>query len=95
MYEPVYEYSHEKNLKLLRERGIGFEDVIVVLAGKGALTVIDHPNRRKYPQQKIYVLDIKGYIYLVPFDKDGDKIILKTVYPSRKMTRLYATKIKR
>jgi uncharacterized DUF497 family protein len=44
MEKPLYEYSVEKNLKLLEERGIGFEDIIAILSAKGALAVIDHPN---------------------------------------------------
>ena len=84
----MYEFSQEKNLQLISSRGIGFEDVIAILDAKGALTVIDHPNNKKYPQQKIYIIEIDSYIYLVPFERDGDKIILKTIFPSRKMTRL-------
>ena len=86
---PIYEYNAEKNLKLLTERGIGFEDVIAVLNTYGALAIIDHPNIEKYPHQKMYLLKIMEYVYIVPFEKQGDKAILKTIYPSRKATRLY------
>lgn len=89
MDELTYEYDPQKNLKLLQERGIGFEDVIAVLEDKGAITVLDHPNKAKYPHQKIYVIEMSGYCYLIPFEKRGNKTILKTVYPSRKITRLY------
>jgi hypothetical protein len=93
MEKPIYEYSAEKNLKLLREREIGFEDIIALLDSKGPLGVINHPNKTKYPHQKIYIVDINGYVYLVPFEKHGSKAILKTIYPSRKMTRLYHNKL--
>jgi uncharacterized DUF497 family protein len=89
MNKPIYEYSSEKNLKLLRERGVCFEDVISVLDEKGPLTVIDHPNQSRYPGQKIYLVELDQYIYLVPFERKANKAILKTIYPSRKMTRLY------
>jgi uncharacterized DUF497 family protein len=93
MEKPLYEYSVEKNLKLLEERGIGFEDIIAILSAKGALAVIDHPNARKYPRQKFYVVNVGGYAYVVPFERHGNKAILKTIFPSRKMTRLYRNKL--
>ncbi len=89
MDNPIYEYSAKKNLKLLRERGVCFEDVISVLDEEGPLSVIDHPNPKKYPGQKIYLVELDNYIYLVTFERKGNKAILKTIYPSRKMTRLY------
>lgn len=49
----IYEYKPEKNLRLLKERNIGFEDIIALLDTKGALTILDHPNPDKYPHQKI------------------------------------------
>lgn len=93
MEKHTYVYNPLKNLKLLEERGIGFEDVIAVLDTKGPLTILDHPNKVKYPKQKIYGLDIEGYGYLVPFEKQGKKILLKTIYPSRKITRIYKEKL--
>lgn len=95
MESPIYNYDAVKNLKLLQERSINFEDIIAVLYTKGYLAVIDHPNRAKYPKQKIYIVDVDGYAYLVPFEKHGNKFILKTIYPSRKMTRLYREKLLR
>lgn len=89
MESPIYEYSAEKNLKLLEERGISFEDIIAILDAKGPLMVLDHPNKSKYPHQKIYVIDVNGYAYLVPFERRRNKAILKTIFPSRKVTRLY------
>lgn len=95
MEKPAFDYNDEKNLKLLQKRGIGFEDVIVILDTKGYLAVIDHPNPTKYPNQQIYIIDVNGYAYLVPFERHGDKTILKTIYPSRKITRLYREKLLR
>lgn len=93
MDKPDYEYNAEKNNKLMKERGIGFEDIITILELKGPLAIIDHPNKTKYPNQKIYVVDINSYAYLIPFEKQNNKAILKTIFPSRKMTRLYSIKL--
>lgn len=93
MERPIYEYSTEKNQKLLEERSIGFEDIIAILDAKGPLSIIDHPNKAKYPHQKIYIIEISGYAYLVPFERHSNKTILKTIFPSQKMTRLYQHKL--
>jgi len=83
-----YEFSADKNHLLIKERGISLEDVIVALNNDKLLDTINHHNLEKYPKQKIYVVDINGYAYLVPFvKKDKHTIFLKTIFPCRKMTR--------
>ena len=60
------------------------------------LDVLD--NAKKYKNQGIFVVEINKYIYLVPFVENGPKIFLKTIFPSRKMTKKYlggAIKMKR
>jgi hypothetical protein len=49
----------------------------------------DHYNKKKYPNQKILIVDVDGYAYLVPFVKDGNELFLKTIIPSRKATKKY------
>jgi len=87
MDNPTYKFSPEKNLKLLEERGIGFEDIIAILDSRGPKAVIDHPNQDKYPGQKIYIIEIDGYAYLIPFIRQSDTVILKTIFRSRKVTK--------
>ena len=89
--KPQYEFSPDKNQQLIKERGISFEDVIAAIGEEGALLeVIPHPNPVKYPNQEIYVMHINNYVYLVPFvEKDKNTFFLKTVFPSRKLTKQY------
>lgn len=88
------EYNEEKNEFLRRTREICFEDVREALAHNGYITVIRHKNRKKYRHQQILVVKIKNYVYAVPFVWDQKKNIafLKTVYPDRKLTKLYLQK---
>ena len=58
------DYSPEKNLRLKQARGVGFEDVALAIQEDRVLDVIEHPNIRRYPNQKIYVVSINGYVYL-------------------------------
>ena len=86
----IFNLDPEKNAQLIQSRGISFEEVIAFLNDKGPLDVIAHPNVKKYPEQKIYVVELKRYIYLIPFveQKDG-RIFLKTIFPSRKARKRY------
>ncbi|KGE03828.1 BrnT family toxin [Pseudohaliea rubra] len=85
----IVDWDREKNRLLREERGVCFEDVVIRLAQAAVLDTVDHPNQEKYPGQKIHLLDIKGYVYLVPFVETESGIFLKTVIPSRKATRDY------
>ncbi len=89
--EIIFEFSEEKNRKLRVERGICFLDIIVLLDEAHILDVVEHPNKERYPKQKIYIVKIDNYAYLVPFVKTGKKVFLKTIIPSRKATAQYIT----
>ena len=55
----------------------------------GLLDVISHPHPRKYPGQKIFVVDAFDYVFLVPFEEREDGYWLITIIPSRKATQHY------
>jgi uncharacterized DUF497 family protein len=78
-----------KNDQLKAERGISFEEVVFHIENGGVLAVIAHPDQAKYAHQKVYLVEIDAYVYVVPFVESGEEIFLKTVIPSRKMTRKY------
>jgi len=85
-----YEFSTEKNQKLINERSISFEEVVAALENGQLLDIINHPNSGKYPNQKILVVQVNAYVYLVPFvEKDKTVLFLKTIFPSRKTTKQY------
>ncbi len=88
-----YEFNSEKNIILLKTRGISFDDIIALINEGKILDIINHTNQIKYPGQKIYVIDVDGYCYLVPYIKNGEQIFLKTIIPSRKATKQYLTEI--
>ena len=82
-------WSAEKNQQLIEDRGISFEDVVFYLQRGALLDDIKHPNEEKYPNQRVFVIDVDGYVYLVPYIEDRKEIFLKTVIPSRKATKQY------
>ncbi|SRR6266404_8982629 len=83
-------FNEEKNQLLIATRRISFEDVIEALKKGQLLADVAHPGQ-KHPRQRLYVVKIKEYAYAVPYVSDVRKqeIFLKTVYPSRILTRIY------
>ena len=82
-------WNPEKNQQLIAERGVSFEDVVFSLQQDALLDDIEHPNGDKYPNQRIFVINIDDYAYLVPYIENHKEIFLKTVIPSRKATKQY------
>ena len=84
-----FAWSPEKNEWLKRERGVSFEDVVFHIQAGDEVDVFEHPNQERYPGQKVSVVVIEGYAYLVPFVESREEIFLKTIIPSRKASRKY------
>lgn len=84
-----FDWDIEKNEWLKAERGVCFEDVVNAFHTEKVLDRYPHSNQKKYPNQKIAVVEIDSYAYLVPFVEDKEKIFLKTIYPSRRATKKY------
>jgi len=87
----IIRYNLEKNELLKAQRDISFEDVILALESGKLLDDIQHPNKEKYPNQNIFIIlvEIKDYVYLVPYVEDDTSIFLKTIIPSRQMNKKY------
>jgi uncharacterized DUF497 family protein len=88
----AFRWSPEKNEVLRHERGISFEEVTVAVEAGCLLDIVAHPNPKKYPRQKILLVDIANYAYLVPYVEEHDHFFLKTIIPSRKATRDYISR---
>lgn len=85
----IYAWNSEKNETLKRERNISFEEIILNIQLGNEVDIYDHPNKVRYPNQKISVVMIEDYAYLVPYIEENDEIFLKTIIPSRKATKQY------
>ena len=85
----VINWNTKKNQELIESRRVSFEDVIFYLQQGTILDDLEHPNPEKYSNQRIFVLEIDGYVYLVPYVEDKKEIFLKTIIPSRKATKQY------
>ena len=82
-------WSSEKNKILKRERGISFEEIAYLIEAEQIIGIEENPGR---PNQKLYVLAIENYAFIVPFVETDKEIFLKTAFPSRKYTKQYDLK---
>ncbi len=87
-----FDWDSEKNEKLKGERDIGFEDVLMAIEEGDILDILETSNKEKYPNQKVFVIKIEDYVFIVPFVEDEEKVFLKTIIPSRKATKKYLIK---
>jgi len=87
-----FDWDEDKNNLLKEIRDISFEEIVLSISSGGLLDVIEHPNKEKYPNQKMLVVEVRDYAYVVPFVEDEDKYFSKTIYPSRVATKNYLNK---
>lgn len=80
-----FKYDYEKNARLVKGRGIGFEEIINAIAAGNLLEIRAHHNLSKYPNQKILYVRVLQEVYAVPYvEEENNTIFLKTLFPSRK-----------
>ena len=85
MQTPIKEFRWDmlKSQRLKRTRGVSFEEII---SNSKILDIINHPERAN---QRMLVCWYKNYVWLVPFVIEKEYYFLKTLYPSRKLTKIY------
>lgn len=84
-----FRWSHDKNEQLKSERPISFEEIVLAIEADGLLDILQHPNRGRYPNQQVLVVNLADYVYLVLFVEEVEYYFLKTIIPSRKATLNY------
>jgi hypothetical protein len=86
----IIKFNEEKNQLLKATRKISFEDVVKSIKEKKLLDNVAHPST-KYPHQRLYIVEIKRYVYAIPYiiNTEKQEIFLKTIYPSRVLTKKY------
>lgn len=84
-----FDWSTDKNEWLKEQRDIAFEEIVFHILHGGLLDVLEHPNKKEYSGQKIFVVNVEAYVYLVPYVETEEIVFLKTIIPSRKMTKKY------
>jgi len=83
------DWSPNKSAELQMRYGFGFDRLMAAAKLGGVIAERKHPNSERYPHQYQWVIDLDGYIWIVPFVRSEEGIFLKTFFPSRKATREY------
>jgi len=85
----LFDWNLGKNEELKAQRRISFEDIVFSISRDGLMDILEHPDQQRYPGQRIFIVNVDDYAYVVPFIEDEKTIFLKTIIPSWKMTRKY------
>lgn len=82
-----YSWNSGKNRRLKAERKVSFEEAVFCIERGQVLDIVEHPNQERYKGQRIFIVKIRDYAYLVPFLETEREVFLKTIIPSRKATK--------
>ena len=85
----TFSWHPDKNLWLKATRNVSFEEIVFYIENGNLLDILEHPDQEKYPGQRLLVVDVNDYAFLVPFIEFDDEVFLITIIPSRKATRKY------
>ena len=85
--DKIFAWDEQKNRKLIKERGISFEAIVSYIE-EGNIIGIAH-GKGKFSHQKQFLIVVNNYIYVVPFVEEEECIFLKTIIPSRRMTKKF------
>ena len=79
-------WNELKSQRLKKVRGLSFEELVE----KKFIAIEKHPTRKN---QKVMLFYHKSYVWVAPFIETENSRFLKTLYPSRKYTRIYKGKV--
>ncbi len=65
----VIQWNEEKNQLLQLQRGLSFEMVLEKLLNGHIPGRKSHPDKKQYPHQHIFVMELNDYVCYVPFVK--------------------------
>lgn len=86
-----YVWDIDKNRFLKKTRKISFERVITAIEHGDLIDILEHKNSENYTDQKLYIIRIDNYCWVVPYrdypERNERKLI--TAFPSRKLTKQY------
>jgi hypothetical protein len=75
-----FRWSEEKNALLKATRRVSFEDITLIIRDR---------KHRSRPHQRELLTIIDEYVYVVPYVEEEHFLFLKTLFPSRKETKIY------
>ena len=83
----VFDWDNEKNKKSIRERNISFEAIVSLIESGNIIATVT--GKGKYARQKQFIIEMSKCIYILPFVEDEQKVFLKTIIRSRRLTKKF------
>ncbi len=80
-----FTWNEEKNTLLKKERGVSFEEIL-------NSTFLGAEEHRAKSNQIVLLFEHEKYVWVVPCVIDETYIFLKTMFPSRKYTKMLKSK---
>ena len=77
-----FRWNEDKNKFLKQERGVSFEEIL----DSKFIGAERHPTRKN---QMVLKFEYKKYIWIIPCVIEDKFIFLKTIFPSRKYTKMF------
>jgi hypothetical protein len=84
-----YDWNEDKNQWLKVNRDISFEEIVYFVENNCLLDDVEHPNKAKYPRQRMFIVKGDTYTYLVPYVEEETYYFLKTIIPSSTAKKKY------
>ena len=81
----AFRWNEDKNNLLKEERGVSFEEIL----DSKFIGAERHPTRKN---QMVLKFEYKKYVWIIPCVVEDKYIFLKTIFPSRKYTKLFNEK---
>ena len=81
----IIKWDEEKNKILKKERGVSFEEIL-------DSTFLGAEKHRTRDNQMVLLYEYKKYVWVVPCVVEDKYIFLKTMFPSRKYTKMFKNK---
>ncbi len=79
----AFHWNEQKNEILRKERGISFERIVVAIEEGHLLDVLEHPNKERYANQIVIIVEIDRYAVCVPaIEEENGDFFLKTLFRS-------------
>jgi uncharacterized DUF497 family protein len=84
-----YTWDPLKNDQLQERHGVGFTDITTAIEAGHLLRDIPYHNQEEYGHQRLLIVRLNDYAYVVPCIVSGESYHFITLFPSRKATRDY------
>lgn len=83
-----FDFDPQYGERLYDARRVDFDDALAALYSESVLFEFPQPEKAEGPNRNVLVVAIAGVAYFVPYEVDGNRWLLRTVYPAKQFKQL-------